>query len=198
MTIREKFLAIVNTQQLQKADAVVLLEGDGFARIDKACDLVNKGWANFLVFSGGIDNADYGSFPFEKCKEKILATGIDEAKIILEEVSQHTRQQAEEVLKLCLQRGWNKIVLVATHYHQYRAFLTFLKVLEETGLDNSIQIINVPALATWFEQMPWGKREELLESEFEKIEKYKELGHMSNYENALQYLERMELKNLKD
>lgn len=46
--------------------------------------------------------------------------------------------------------------------------------------------------------MPWGKREELLESEFEKIEKYKELGHMSNYENALQYLERMELKNLKD
>ncbi|MBS1736251.1 MAG: YdcF family protein [Bacteroidetes bacterium] len=192
MTDKEKFLVIVNTQQLQKADVVILLEGDGFTRINKACTLVNNGWANFLIFSGGIDNAGYGSFPFEQCRKKILATGIDESKIILELTSQHTRQQAEEVLKLCLQRGWNKIILVATHYHQYRAFLTFLKVLEELQLDKSIYIINAPATATWFEQMPWGKREQLLESEFDKIEKYKEHGHISTYEKALQYLERME------
>jgi len=196
VTVKEKFLALVNTQQLQKADAVVLLEGDGYARINKACSLVNNGWADFLIFSGGIENIEYGSFPFEKCKDKILATGINETKIIVEQKSQHTRQQAEEVTKLCTSKGWNKIILVATHYHQYRAFLTFLKVLEEQGLDNAISIINAPATATWFEQTNWGKRISLFESEFDKIEQYTNFGHISTLENALQYLAAIENKNL--
>lgn len=196
MTVKEIFLVIVNTQQLQKADAVILLEGDGFVRIDKACGLVNNGWADFLVFSGGIYDVSNRSFPFEKCEDKILASGINKTKIILEEKSQHTRQQAEEITKLCLSKGWRKIILVATHYHQYRAFLTFLKVLEEQKLKDSIHIINAPATANWFEETNSGTRVSSLESEFEKIDKYTNLGHISTYENALLYLEKMELTNL--
>ncbi len=193
MTAKEQFLILTNTQKLQKANAVVLLEGDGFTRIHKACSIVIQGWADILVFSGGVENESYGSFPFGKCYDLILAAGVKHEQIIHEAKSKHTRQQAEEVITICKEKGWKKIILVATHYHQYRAFLTFLKVLEEKKIEHSIHIINAPANTDWFQKMPWGKRIELLDNEFERIEKYKTLGHVSTYENAIKYYEQMEI-----
>lgn len=188
MTAKEQFLILTNTQQLQKANAVVLLEGDGFARIKKACSLVKEGWADTLIFSGGIDNESYGSFTLQKCYPFIIAEGIQPQQIIHEATSQHTRQQAEEVVKICKQNGWTKIILVASYYHQFRAFLTFLKVLEEENLDRFIQIINYPVKdLSWIEETGWGKRIDLLQSEFDKIELYKSKGHISDYSEANKY-----------
>lgn len=188
MTSKEVFLALTNSCKVNFADAVILLEGDGFSRISKAISLINEGWADTLVFSGGIDNESYGSFTFEKCKNVIINSGIDINKLVIESTSQNTREQAVEVIKLCVINDWKKIILVASHYHQYRAFLTFLKVLEENNLQEIIQIMNSPAILDWFEETYFGKsRIDLLADEFLKIEKYRSNSHISTFDSAVKY-----------
>jgi uncharacterized SAM-binding protein YcdF (DUF218 family) len=159
VTSKEQFIILASNEVLPvKADVVVLLEGDGFNRIKTACDLIKKGRADKLIFSGGIDNPSYGSYTFEKCLPHILAEGIQTDQVVPELRSQHTREQAAFVIEICKEKQWNNLILVASHYHQYRAFLTFLKVLEETGLDRNIRIYNAPAMSGWLEERPWGNR----------------------------------------
>lgn len=188
MTDKERFLIFTSNQALQKADAIVMLEGDKFSRIKKSCQLVLDSWADKLIFSGGIHNPSYGSYAYEYCLPTLLKTGIKEEQIVHENISQHTRGQAEEVIKICIQNEWKKIILVASHYHQYRAFLTFLKVLEEQNLQQQLHIINAPVNdLDWFEETGYGKRIDLLQAEFERIETYKKTGHISEYKTAIEY-----------
>lgn len=188
MNNKELFLVLTNSCKEDFADAIILLEGDGYSRISKAVSLIKEGWANILVFSGGIDDETKGSYPFKKCKSKIIDSGIDLNNIIHESTSQNTRQQAVQVIELCLKKNWTKIILVASHYHQYRAFLTFLKVLEENNLQKTIQIINCPAILDWFEDAYHGNRRiDLIKEEFKKIEQYHLNSHVSTFDSAVDY-----------
>ena len=49
LTSREKFIALTDNDSIQKSDAIILLEGDGFNRYKKAVDLYNVLWTFILV-----------------------------------------------------------------------------------------------------------------------------------------------------
>lgn len=186
MNNKEKFLVLISNERLKKADAIILLEGDGLNRVKPAADLYLQGWADTIVVSGGVYTPDYGSYPSEYLIPELIKGGVPSEKIVIEGKSKHTREQAEEVLELARNHGWKKIILVASSYHQPRAFLTFLKVMNEKNL--KLQIINAPARElSWFEETGWGKRNELLDAEFEKIEKYMALGQMATFKEAIEY-----------
>lgn len=173
---------------LKKSDAIILLEGDGNSRLKFACDLYHEDFAKTLVFSGGIENLSYGSFPFELLEEDFKRNNVDPKDIIVERKSQHTREQAIEIIKMCKDKGWKRIILVASHYHQLRAYLTFLKILLEEKLESTIQIFNAPANdLSWFEYMPWGTRFDLLDQEFDRINYYYSQGHLASYEQTINY-----------
>jgi uncharacterized SAM-binding protein YcdF (DUF218 family) len=187
---KDFFLILASSSSPKKADTVILLEGDGFSRIDHACNLINEGYADYLVFSGGVENLSYGSYDFERCLPQILKNNVDRHLLIHESKSKHTLEQAEEVIEMCVSKKWSSIILVASHYHQFRAFLTFLKVLTKRGLDREIKIYNSPVHGlSWTEENNWGQRLNLLESEFEKIDQYRELGHIADYKSAKDYLQ---------
>ncbi len=186
MNDKEKFLVLISNERLKKADAIVLLEGDGLNRVKPAADLYLQGWAGRIIVSGGIYTPDYGSYPSEYLAPELVKSGVPSEKIVIEGKSQHTREQAEEVLELARRNDWKIIILVASPHHQYRAFLTFLKVMKEKQI--KIQIINSPARELpWFEETGWGKRITLIDSEFEKIEKYGALGQVATFEEAIEY-----------
>ena len=183
---REKFIVLLSNDFILKSDAIIILEGDGEFRIAKAAELYKKGFARNVVFSGGLDKPHFGAYTFKKLEENIAAQGIPKETIIVESQSTNTRQQAEEVVKLCKIYKWESIILVASHYHQYRAFLTFLKHIEEENF--SLIIHNAPAnKIPWFSKNVWGKRVELLEIEFNKINEYQNVGHVSDYSDAIKY-----------
>ena len=186
ITDREKILAIVDKDCLTPSDAVILLEGDGFFRFSKAVDLYKRGMAKKIVFSGNIIDRDYGSFPFEEVKPFILEGGVPEEDLIHEDVSQHTRQQAIEVIKMAMTNGWKKLALVASHEHQYRAYLTFLREVLDTK--SGIILYNAPVRnLNWFVDSGWGIRFERLSVEFERIERYSALGHLANADEVVEY-----------
>ncbi|MFM2330941.1 MAG: hypothetical protein RLZZ26_448 [Candidatus Parcubacteria bacterium] len=189
LTPREKFLALIANDTLRKGDAIVVLEGDGSSRLPEAARLYQEGWAPVVVISGGTVNPPR-SIPASEMAVQLHAAGVPREAIVLEERSLHTRAQAEEVIALVQKQGWARVLLVASHYHQFRAFLTFLKVLQERKLDRTIQLTSAPA-----RQLPWfttvdthGARIDLLEVEFDRILRYGQEGYVASYESALDYL----------
>lgn len=186
MTEKEIFIVLTDHNAVRKSDAIVLLEGDGYNRIQKTIDLYKSGVSDTIVFSGNIINESYGSFPYERIAPMLQKAGIPENDILYEDKSTNTLEQAIEVIQLAKKSGWERIILVASHYHQYRAFLTFLKQ-QQLNLPNLI-IYNCPANdLPWFEQNNWGKRIDLLADEFKKIEIYKLNNHLATYKEAIQY-----------
>jgi len=191
MTNKEKFIAIVDNDYIQKSDSIILLEGDGFNRYRKAVELYNEGYAGKIVFSGGITDYEYGSFPFSDILPKILEEGVPKENIIHEDLSKNTREQAIEIIKYATKYNWDKLILVATHEHQYRAYLTFLKVALATN--PNIILYNAPVRNLgWFKETGWGKRIDRLEVEFKRIDEYSKLGHLATYEEAIDYQEQKE------
>ena len=183
---REKILAIVDNDCLTPSDAIILLEGDGFFRFQKAVDLYKRGMAKKIVFSGNIIDKDYGSFPFEEIKPFILESGVPEEDLIHENVSQHTRQQAVEVVKMAMANGWKKLALVASHEHQYRAYLTFLREVLDTN--SGLILYNAPVRnLNWFVDSGWGIRFERLSAEFDRIERYSAMAHLANADEVIEY-----------
>ena len=186
ITDREKILAIVDNDCLSPSDAIILLEGDGFDRFRKAVSLYKQGQAPKIVFSGNITDYDYGSYPFAEVLPRMLKEGVPEEDIIHEDKSLNTREQAVEVVRMAQERGWKKLILVASHEHQYRAYLTFLR--EVLDSKSGITLYNAPARnLDWFVDKGWGTRFERLEAEIMRIEKYTELGHLANAQEVIDY-----------
>jgi uncharacterized SAM-binding protein YcdF (DUF218 family) len=186
LTEREIFSILICGDKLKHSDAIVVLEGDGFSRVRKAINLFHEELADVIVLSGGIDNEPAGSFHVKKLSPLFIREGIPEKSIIIEDVSLNTRDQAIQVIRIANEKGWKRIILVASHYHQFRAYLTFLKVI--LGNDFKIELINAPATdLNWFEDTEWGNRYDLLQDEFEKIEEYGKMGHIASFEQAIEY-----------
>lgn len=186
ITEREQIIAIVDNDCFMKSDAVILLEGDGFNRFQKAVDLYHKGMVEKIVFSGNIIDKEYGSYPFEEVRPFIVDAGVPERDIIHEDRSQHTRQQAIEIVKMAVKKGWKKLALLASHEHQYRAYLTFLR--EVLDSKSGIVLYNTPVRnLNWFVDNGWGIRFERLAAEFERMEKYSEMGHLATAKEVIEY-----------
>ena len=186
ITDREKIMAIVDNDCLMKSDAAILLEGDGFFRFQKAVELYEKGLASKIIFSGNIIDKHYGSFPFNEIKPYLLKEGIPENIIIHEDKSTNTREQAIEVVKMAVEMGWKKLALIASHEHQYRAYLTFLREVLDAGCD--LIIYNAPVRnLNWFVDSGWGMRFDRLKAEFERIERYSAKGHLATADEVIEY-----------
>ena len=186
ITDREIIMAIVDNDCLKPSDAIILLEGDGFHRFQKAVDLYKKGLGKKIVFSGAIVQKEYGSYPFEEVKPLIINAGVPEEDLIHEDKSLQTQQQAVEVVKMAMENGWKRLALVASHEHQYRAYLTFLRQVLDSK--SGIILYNAPVRnLDWFVDSGWGMRFDRLKAEIERIEKYSAFGHLANAQEVVEY-----------
>lgn len=186
ITDREIIMAIVDNDCLKPSDAIILLEGDGFHRFQKAVDLYKKGYGKKIVFSGAIVQKEYGSYPFEEVKPIILNAGVPEEDVIHEDKSLQTQQQAVEVVKMAMENGWKRLALVASHEHQYRAYLTFLRQVLDSK--SGIILYNAPVRnLDWFVDSGWGMRFDRLRAEIERIEKYSAYGHLASAQEVVEY-----------
>jgi len=193
MTERERFCAVLSNGPVYQSDAVVLLCGEDCGpRIAVAAQIMLTGGAHGVLVSGGRDEPPRW-IGAEKAFASLLGAGVASGKIMLDRESQNTREQAVNAVELAVEKEWKRLLIAASPYHQYRAFLTFLRALQEAGKADEIQIMSVPASqAPWFDA-PAGmeqSRADLLAVEFAKVEEYTE--HVATYAEGLVYLETWE------
>lgn len=187
MSLEEsKLLALVYNDPLVNADAIVCLEGDGYVRVNESARLFQEKWAPIIVVSGGYNNPPF-SIVAGKLADYLVKKGVPEEKIVVEKISKNTYEQATEVLQLADKNNWKTLILVASHFHQPRAYLTFIGAMK--NLNVKISIINSPVRnLSWFQNSILGKnRLDLLGKELEKISEYQERGHLSSFKEAIDY-----------
>ena len=181
-----KLQVLIDNETVPKSDAIICLEGDGSHRLKLSVKLFKEKLAKRIIVSGGLNNPPF-SIPAEKSARDLIKMGVPAKNIIIESKSQDTYQQGQEAMKIIRKNKWKKVILVASHFHQLRAFLTFLKTMQEAKL--KIQIFNLPVKnLSWFKKTYLGKsRFELLTEEFKKISQYAKKGHIASVKTALIY-----------
>lgn len=193
MTDRELFCTILSNGPLMNADAVVVLAGeDAEPRLQVALQLMLSRAANTVVLSGGKHDPPRW-IGADALRGQLLGMGLAHDRIVVEGDSQNTREQAVNVVEIIAAEGWAQILLVVSSYHMYRAYLTFLRALQEAGLDDKVRLVPVPASQTPWTEAPEGveqTRADLLAVEFAKVEEYGE--HVASYAEGLAYLQRWE------
>ena len=190
VTDREKFLALLLTGPLLRADAIIVPSGDGVSRLTVAFELFRQNAAPWILLTGGYGNPPF-SITAEGMVPSLMALGVSIDRIMAENKSQNTWEQAVNVTAIAVEQKWKRLLLVASPFHTARAFLTFLKAIQDAGKEDEIRLVSVPAShLSWWDK-PEGKDEtrlDLLAEEYGKIEVGQEKGHCADYRSALAYL----------
>jgi len=201
---RERFLAVLSGGPIMPPDAVVCLCGEDweprlkrtvgrFAELDQWARAKGKmlEWYRPVILLTGGRHEPPAILGARQLAPKVIGLGIKHDRVLLEETAQNTLEQAERVIDAAVDNDWHRLMVIASPYHIPRAFLTFLKVLQERGLDRKIEILPDAAdQAPWFE-CPAGldrTRVDLLDSELTKIANY----GIASYDDGLAYLEHWE------
>jgi len=203
--LSRKFIAVLSNGPILPPDAMIVLCGeDALPRLDVAVQrqIELRDWVErtktqnyepMIVLSGGKHEPPrwWGA---EELKPKTLGMGISPTHLLIEGKSQNTKEQAANCVDLTLAKGWRRLWVVASPYHAYRAFLTFVRALQRCDKDRDIQVMMLPAdHVPWFGR-PWGmeetepgRRVDLFDEELRKCELYGD--DVASYADGLAYLE---------
>lgn len=126
----------------QKADVILAVSGGNTpVRTAEAIRLYKEGWASTLMFSGAAKDTT-GPSNAEVMRQQAIDAGVPSSDIVIEKLSQTTKQNAEQTKAILTSVGndTRRVILVTSGYHQRRASLEFR---QRAG--DSIVIINHPA-----------------------------------------------------
>lgn len=129
-----------NLAGCEKTDAIVAVSGGNTpVRAEEAIKLYKAGWAKYLIFSGAAFDDASPSNAFVM-KQQALEAGVPAEKILTENASRTTHQNAERTTELLTQYRIKRLIVVTSPYHQRRAGLEFKKI---AGSD--VSVYNHPA-----------------------------------------------------
>jgi len=130
---------------MEHADAIVVLGGEAKGRPREAARLFHAGVAP-LVFVVGIGDAERG-------RQTLLSEGVPSNKIVLEQQSRSTIQNADFSGALMRDAGVKRALLVTSQFHTRRALATFRKRVPE--IEFGVTGTRIPCWDT-----PKGKKDE--------------------------------------
>lgn len=116
------------------AGAIVAISGgDTTARTKHAVDLYKNGWAPFIIFSGAAEDKE-GPSNAAAMRLDAINQGVPSGSILIEEMSENTKENAKQTQLLLKSRGISDIILVTSGYHMRRAALEFSALTSEDGV----------------------------------------------------------------
>jgi uncharacterized SAM-binding protein YcdF (DUF218 family) len=107
-----------SVDELQHADAIVVLGGEHDGREDYGLDLARQGWAPTVVLSNPYAAND-------AVMQRVCKLDSDIEVICIRPSLLTTRGEAAAVRGLANQRAWHKVIVVSWRYHLPRARLVF-------------------------------------------------------------------------
>lgn len=134
-----KFL--VQSDKLEKADAIVVFSGDNGPRTEKGVELLKEGYADYLILSGGKVYDDVTMA--ELMKNHAIKLGVDESKILIDDESATTNENADFTADIIEENNFKSVIVVTSDYHTRRSKLAMEKALEDTLIDGEKVSVSV-------------------------------------------------------
>lgn len=126
----------------QPADVIVAISGgDTDARAREAIALYKQGWAPMIIFSGAAEDKQ-GISNAAAMAAQAVGARVPESAILLDEASINTADNASQVRPIVEQRGFKRVMLVTSPYHQRRASIEF-----ERRVGDIATVINHPTVS---------------------------------------------------
>src|SRR3989344_3601228 len=179
------------SQESQKADAIVFLQGDQLDRALESASLFQQGFAPRILISGNNKLVGPNTRPEENdfelglLKGYLVEHGVPEAAILIDDQSFNSLGQATNVVKIAKENGWRTLLVVVSAYHALRSFLTLLSQAAAQAWDGKIVM---HAVQFPWDTIPSGRAKsarEMLTLEMEKIKKYAK--DVASIEEGLEY-----------
>ncbi|NTW62409.1 YdcF family protein [Candidatus Saccharibacteria bacterium] len=142
-------------QNCHPVGAIVAISGgDTVGRASQAISLYQHGWSDKLIFAGAAQDKS-GPSNALVMKKIAISAGVPESNIYIDEYSENTKQNAQNVQTIFAEHKITKIILVTSGYHQRRASLEFNKQA------SYVEILNKPSAVdkdwtVWWWLNPYG------------------------------------------
>ena len=168
----------LSSQPPDFADAIFLLQGDRFDRVDTVVSLFQKGFAPLVVVTGNNKLIGKGKRPeendvaLEELRQALAKKGVSLNAIEIEDRAMNTKGQAVFGIKLARERAWKKLLIVTSPYHMLRAYYNFQ---EEADIQHWGETFIMQGIPMEWDAVPGGREKtalEMLKIEIEKIKKY--------------------------
>lgn len=139
------------------ADVIVAISGgDTDARAREAIELYQQGWAPMIIFSGAAQDKQNSSNA-AVMRQMALSARVPSDAILLDEASVSTADNASQVRPIVQQRGFKRLILVTSPYHQRRASIEFNRKLGDlcTIVNHPTSTDRFWSASHWW-ATPWG------------------------------------------
>ncbi len=145
---------LVVRDPLKAADAVAVLSGGGEERLQYATRLVNEKYAKKLILTetGSVD-PDGGKISQSMTKDAIDEGVKKKNQYIAGKNVENTKDEAEVVLKLALNRKWDSVIVVTDTFHSRRTKVIFADVFRGSGIQ--VQVNPVDVEGYWYHPGRW-------------------------------------------
>ena len=144
---------LVVSDTLEPSNVIIQLSGDNYYadRAARAAQLYQAGWAPLVVASGGEIRPYLSECQLEE--HDLELDGVP-ARAIYPFVQNdlYTLQEARDLLQLCRQKKWTRVIVVTSNYHTRRARYIFRHVFP-----SSIAVRVTPANDVDFNPAGWWK-----------------------------------------
>ena len=172
-----KFL--VESDKLEKADAIAVFSGYSGARTERAVELLKEGYADYLILSGGKVYDDVTMS--ELMKNHAIKLGVDESKILIDDEASTTNENAEFTTNIIEENNFKSVIVVTSDYHTRRSKLAMEKALENTLIDGEeVEVTVTPSKEEKFTTKWWrsGNSVLMVISEYLKLMGYWVKGYI--------------------
>jgi len=143
---------IVSDSPLSQADVVAVLSGGEIDRIDEAVQLIQNGYARYLILTDTDAMADSGRRMTDYLFSEAANRGLAVPQIdITRHTTSNTREEAIAIRQLMEERGWRSCIVVTDPYHSRRAQIIFSDVFRDSGL--SVRVHSVRG--HWYTTRGW-------------------------------------------
>lgn len=170
---------LVESDKLEKADVIAVFSGDSGARTERAVELLKEGYADYLILSGGRVYDDVTIA--ELMKSHAIKLGVDESKILIDDESSTTNENAEFTADIIEENNLKSVIVVTSDYHTRRSKLAMEKALENTLIDGEkVEVTVTPSKEEKFTTKWWtsGNSVLMVISEYLKLMGYWVKGYI--------------------
>lgn len=144
---------LIESNELEYANAIVVLSGGDESRMQEALRLYNDGYSGLIVLTetGNIVEGFDHLHSFDM-RIELMSNGVPSGNILLtEQIVDSTVEEAQAVKALLQSRQLTSAIIVTDPYHSRRALSIFLDEFQDSGITVRMQAVR----DHWYNSRTW-------------------------------------------